>query len=77
MLIIKPIITFLSFAQQVILTVASWFFSQEKTTWTQNYEKLWSNTRERTQSKEKEQAEDSTYPRGIEVLLRETALKGS
>ena len=37
--------------------------------------KLWSNTRERTQSKEKEQAEDSSYPKGIEVLLRETARK--
>ena len=38
--------------------------------------KLWSNTRERTQIKEKEQAEDSSYPKGIEVLLRETARKG-
>ena len=34
-LIVIPVITFLSFAQQVILTVASWLFS----TWTQNYEK--------------------------------------
>ena len=38
--------------------------------------KLWSNTRERTQSKEKEQAVDSSYPKGIEVLLRETARRG-
>ena len=37
--------------------------------------KLWSNTRDRTQSKEKELAEDSSYPKGIEVMLRETARK--
>ena len=37
--------------------------------------KLWSNTRERTQSNEKEQAEDSSYSKGAEVLLRETARK--
>ena len=37
--------------------------------------KLWSNTCERTQSKEKEQAEESSYPKGIEVMLRETARK--
>ena len=37
--------------------------------------KLGSNTRERTQSKEKEQAEDSSYHKGIEVMLRETARK--
>ena len=38
--------------------------------------KLWSNTCERRQSKEKEQSVDSSYPKGIEVLLRETARKG-
>ena len=38
--------------------------------------KFWSHTRERTQSKEKEQAEDSSYSEGIEVWLRETARKG-
>ena len=37
--------------------------------------KLWSNTRERTQRKEKEQAEDCSYPKSIEVMLRETARK--
>ena len=37
--------------------------------------KLWSNTCERTQSEQKEQVEDSSYPKGIEVLLRETARK--
>ena len=37
--------------------------------------RLWSNTCERTQSEEKEQAEDSSYPKGIEVILRETARK--
>ena len=49
----------------------------EKTTWTQNYEKtgLWSNTCELTHSEKKEQAEDSSYPKGIEVMLRETARK--
>ena len=35
--------------------------------------KLWSNTRERTQSKEKGQAEDSSYPKVVEVMIRETA----
>ena len=34
--------------------------------------KLWSNTCERAQNKEKEQAEDSSYPKEIEVMLRET-----
>ena len=34
---------------------------------------LWSNTRESTQSKEKGQAEDSLYSKGIEVLFREMA----
>ena len=38
--------------------------------------KLWSNTRERTQGNEKERDEDSSYPKGIEVLLREMARKG-
>ena len=37
--------------------------------------KLWSNSRERTQGNEKRQNEDSSYPKGIEVLLRETARK--
>ena len=37
--------------------------------------KLWSNTCERTQSEQKEQAEDSSYPEGIEVLLMEAARK--
>ena len=47
----------------------------EKTVWTQNCEKLWSNTCERTRSEQKEQAEDSSYPEGIEVLLMEAAGK--
>ena len=38
--------------------------------------KIWSNTRERTQGNEKEQAGDSSYPEGIEVLLRVTDRKG-
>ena len=43
--------------------------------------KLWSNTRERTQGNEKDacstsQGEDSSYPKGIEVLLMGTARKG-
>ena len=37
--------------------------------------KLWSNTSERSQSKEEEQADDSSYPKGIEVMQRETARK--
>ena len=47
----------------------------EKPTWTQNYEKTPEHTRECTQSKEKEDAEDSSYPKSIEVMLRETARK--
>ena len=38
--------------------------------------KLWSNTCGRTQSNEKEQAEDSQYSKSVEILLRETARKG-
>ena len=43
--------------------------------------KLWSNTRDRTQGNEKDacntsQGVDSSYPKGIEVLLMETARKG-
>ena len=34
--------------------------------------KHWSNSRERMPSHEKRQDEDSSYPKGIEVLLRET-----
>ena len=34
------------------------------------------NSRERTQGYEKGQGEDSSYPKGIEMLLRETARKG-
>ena len=66
----------LSFAQQTVLVVASWIFSYgEKPHGPRITRKLWSNTRERKQSKEKEQAEDSSYPKGIEVMLRETARK--
>ena len=38
--------------------------------------KLWSKTRERTQGNEKERGEDSSHPKGIDVLPRETARKG-
>ena len=37
--------------------------------------KLWRNTRARTQGNEKERDKDSSYPKGIEVLVRETARK--
>ena len=37
--------------------------------------KLRSNTRECTQSNEMEQIEGSSYPKGFEVMLRETARK--
>ena len=37
--------------------------------------KLWSNTLECKQDTEQEQAEDCSYPKGIEVMLRETARK--
>ena len=67
---------FLRFAQQVILFVASWLFYGKTLPGPRIMRKLWSNTRECTQSNEKEQAEDSSYPKSIEVLLRETARKG-
>ena len=38
--------------------------------------KLWSNSRERTQGNERRRGEDSSNPKGIEVLLRDTARKG-
>ena len=37
--------------------------------------KLWSNTCEPTQNKEKERAEDSPYTKAIEAMLKETARK--
>ena len=37
--------------------------------------RLWSNTRERTQNKEQEQAEDCSYPKVVEVMPRETGRK--
>ena len=37
--------------------------------------KTWSNTCERTQSKEEEQAEDSSYPKGLDILLKETTFQ--
>ena len=37
--------------------------------------KLWSNTYESIHSNQKEQAEDSSYPKSIDVMLRETARK--
>ena len=36
---------------------------------------LLSNSRERTQGNEKRQSEDSSYSKGIKVLVRETARK--
>ena len=75
-LILRPTIIILSFAQQIILIVASWLFSHgEKPSGPRIIRKLSSSTRERTQSEEKEQAEDSSHPKVIEVLLRETARK--
>ena len=37
---------------------------------------LWENSRKRTQGNEKRKGEDSSYPKGIEVLLSETAQQG-
>ena len=37
---------------------------------------LWSNSREQPQGKGKIKGEDSSYTKGIEALLRETARKG-
>ena len=50
--------------------------SRRKPTGPRLMRRLWSNTRERTQSNEREQAEDSSYPKAIEGLLTETARKG-
>ena len=51
-------------------------FSKRKPPGPRIMRKLWSNSRERTQGNEKGQGEDSSYSKGIEVLLRETAPKG-
>ena len=54
---------FLSFAQQVIMIVASWLLSHgENHLDPKIMRKLWSNTRERTQGNKKEHGEDSSYP---------------
>ena len=75
-MIIRPIITILSFTRQIILIVASWLILPlRKPLGPRIVRKLWSNTCERTQSEQKEQAEDSSYPEGIEVLLMEAARK--
>ena len=50
--------------------------SRRKPTGPRLMRRLWSNTRERTQSNEREQAEGSSYPKAIEGLLTETARKG-
>ena len=46
----------------------------ENTAWTHNIRQLWSNTRERTQSKDKEQAEtqhwdDDAWHQALELLF--------
>ena len=38
--------------------------------------KLWSKSRNRTQGNEERKGEDCSYPKSIEVLLRETARRG-
>ena len=38
--------------------------------------KFWSNSRERIQGNENRRGEDSSWPKGIEVFVRETAKKG-
>ena len=50
-------------------------FSWRKPPGSRIIRKLWSNTCERTQSFEKEQAEDSSKPKSIVVVLRKTAEK--
>ena len=70
-MIILPIVISPSFSHQMILIVSSWLFSHgEKTHGPRIMRKLWS-----TQNNKKEQAEDSSYTKGIEGMLRETARK--
>ena len=75
-LIIQPIIAILSFAQQIILIVASWLFSRGENRLDPD---LWENSGATRVSvrrvKVKEQTEDSSNPKGIEVMLRETTRK--
>ena len=76
-LIITTIIIFLSFAQQEILIVASRGYSlMRRPSVLRIMSKLWRNSRERRQGIEKRQGEDSSDPKGVEVLLRETVRKG-
>ena len=52
------------------------FLSQGKPPGSRIMRKLWSKSRGQTQGNEKRQNEDSSYRKGVEVLLRETARKG-
>ena len=75
-LIISPIIIFLSFAQQVILIVASWLFSHGgKQPASRIMRKTSGATRVAEHSATRRQNEDILYPKSVEVLLRETARK--
>ena len=74
-LVTPPIVIILSFAQQIILIVALAILSWRNRLDPELCENLWRNTRERMQIKEKEQAEESSYLKCIEVVLRETARK--
>ena len=70
-MIIRPIITILSFAQQIILIVASWLFYHGKNRLDPELFENSGATRVSAHSvNKKEPAEDSSYPKSIEVLLR-------
>ena len=69
--IIRPRMTILSFAQQIIFIVASWLILPwRKLLAPRIVRELWSSTCEHTQSEQMEQAEDSSYPKGIEGLAQ-------
>ena len=75
-MISRPIVTILSFAQQIILIVASLLFSHAKNRLGPELCENSGATRVSAHSvNKKEPAEDSSHPKGIEVLLREAARK--
>ena len=76
-LIAIPIITFPSFAQQVILTDASWVFSHCENHLDPELKETSGATRvSRHRVTRKEKSRIARTPKSIEALLRETARKG-
>ena len=76
-LILTPIITFLNLSQEVILICCfKAILSRGKPPGPRIMREFWSNSLERIQGNDKRRGEDSSHPKGIEVMVRETAKKG-